>query len=90
MGEAALQSKIVKDLVKSGWLPVKVKLCNLNGHPDLVIYKAGKTIFIEVKDEGKEADPLQKHVHSLLRNQGFNVYVIDTWDRYVFIKHNYL
>lgn len=90
MAEARLQSKIIKDLQKIGWLVVKVKLCNLNGHPDVVAYKASKTVFIEVKDEGEDAEPLQKHVHQQIRNQGFNVYVIDTWELYLSIKHNYL
>lgn len=85
-GESRLQRKIIDDLEKDGWIVVKIKLCNLNGFPDLMALKNGNVFFIEVKDEGEEAEPLQDVRHQMLRDQKFYVFVIDTWEKYLSIK----
>lgn len=85
-GESILQRKIIDDLEKLGWIVVKIKLCNLNGFPDLMAMKDGMVFFIEVKDEGEDAEPLQKERHKMLRAQKFYVFVVDTWGKYLEIK----
>lgn len=85
-GESKLQRKIIEDLESMGWVVVKIKLCNLNGFPDLMALKNGNVFFIEVKDEGEEAEPLQEERHKMLRKQGFIVFVVDTWVKYLLIK----
>jgi hypothetical protein len=69
---------------------VKIKLCSLNGWPDQQAHKNKKTVFLEIKDKGKKADPLQDYRHRQLRAQGFAVFTIDTWELYLGIKKAYL
>lgn len=85
-GESRLQGRIIEDLEKDGRYPVKIKLCNRNGFPDVMVLNNGNVLFIEVKDEGEDADPLQLYIHEQLRDQGFNVFIIDTWDKYLALK----
>lgn len=85
--ESKLQKKIRLDLEKDGWYVVKVMLCNKPGFPDLMPLKNRRQIFfIEVKDKGKKAEPLQEYVHDILRKIGFNVFTIDTWEKYLELK----
>ena len=57
---------------------VKLIQTNCNGIPDLMCLKNGKTIFIEVKQPGREATELQKYRHAELIKQGFTVHVLTT------------
>lgn len=81
--ESKLQKKIIKNLKLRGWIPLKVVLCNLPGFNDIICFKNKVTVFIEVKDEDEEAEPLQEYRHELLKEQGFKVYVIDSWESYL-------
>lgn len=85
--ESRLQSRIINDLKKSGWLPVKIKLCSVNGWPDIMAVKADRWILIEAKAKGKKAEPLQKYVHAQLIVYGASVYVISTWEEYTQLKY---
>jgi Holliday junction resolvase len=85
--ESPLQKKIIKDLKKRGWIPLKVVLCNMPGFNDIIAFKAKKAFFLEVKDKGKTAEPLQIYRHDLLIKEGFQVFVIDTWEQYLQIKY---
>lgn len=89
-GESKLQKKIIRDLKLLGWIPLKVVLSNMPGFNDIVAFKNKKTVFIEAKDEGKKAEPLQEYRHNILKQHGFNVFVIDTWEDYILIKHLHL
>lgn len=80
--ESKLQSRIIADLRRKGWIVVKVVRCNLSGWPDLTAYKNKVAIFMEIKDEGKKTEPLQDYRHEELRKQGFEVYVINNWEDY--------
>ena len=75
--ESKIQERIVKNLERRGWYVVKIIQSTKNGWPDLQAVKGGKTVYIEVKDIGKEADPLQLMRHKELRNAGAAVYVTD-------------
>lgn len=88
--ESKLQKKIIRDLKKSGWIPLKIVLCNLPGFNDIIALKNKQAVFIECKDEEEEAEKLQEYRHSLLRKQGFLVFVIDTWEQYLQIKRQNL
>ena len=77
LSESALQGRIMSRLKKSGWECLKVVMCNRGGWPDISCFKDGVCFFIEVKRKNEVPKPLQLHVHSVLREQGFNVYVID-------------
>lgn len=86
MAESKLQRKIISDLRKSGWDVVKIILCNKPGQPDVQAGKNKRMIFIECKDEDKDAEPLQKYRHKQLISKGFDVFVVDTWEMYLQIK----
>ncbi len=73
--ESIIQSKIKDHFIKNGWLVNKIIQSTNNGWPDLECFKNGKVIFIEAKDD-KDAAPLQKYRHKLLKQQGFDVYII--------------
>jgi hypothetical protein len=85
--ESIIQSKIKAHFVKNGWLVNKIIQSTNNGWPDLECFKNGKTIFIEAKDD-KNAAPLQKYRHKLLKQQGFEVYVIKSIDELNKFKTN--
>lgn len=87
-GESKLQKKIIKDLKKGGWIPLKVILCNLPGFNDIIAFKKRRAVFIEAKDEGEEAKKLQLYRHKMLLEQGFSVFVIDSWEQYLELKGN--
>ena len=74
--ESKIQAAIKAKFERSGWMVVKLIQTNCNGIPDLMCLKNGKTIFVEVKQPGKQPTELQKHRHSELIKQGFQVYVL--------------
>lgn len=74
--ESKIQAAIKAKFERSGWMVVKLIQTNCNGIPDLMCLKNGKTVFIEVKQPGKQSTELQKYRHSELIKQGFQVYVL--------------
>lgn len=85
-GESKLQKKIINDLKLSGWIPLKVILCNMPGFNDIIAFRNKIAVFIETKNAGKKAEPLQIYRHDQLKAQGFKVFVIDTWEEYQLVK----
>jgi Holliday junction resolvase len=75
MLEQARQKKITNRLQKEGWLVVKLIKTNMNGIPDLVAFKEGKTMFIEVKQPTGVLSEIQKIRIKQLKQQGFEVNV---------------
>ena len=84
--ESKLQRKIIRHLRLHGWEVHKVMKSSRAGWPDVEAFRNLVTIFIEGKDEGEEAKKLQQYIHRLLKKQGFDVYVIDTWEQYLELK----
>ena len=76
--ESKIQSNIKARFERAGWMVVKLIQTNCNGIPDLMCLKNGKTIFIEVKQPGREPTELQKYRHAELTSQGFTVHVLTT------------
>lgn len=76
MLESTIQSNIIKKLTNNGWLIIKVIKCNLNGIPDLVCLKDGRTVFIEVKSEKGKPSELQKFRIKQLKELGFEAIVV--------------
>jgi len=71
--EQNLQKKIQKKLEADGWLCVKLIKTTMNGIPDLMCLKDGKTMFVEVKTPKGVLSELQKLRIEQLRKQGFEV-----------------
>lgn len=74
--ESKIQASIKAKFERAGWMVIKLLQTNCNGIPDLMCLKNSRTIFIEVKQPGREATELQKYRHAELIKQGFDVWVI--------------
>jgi hypothetical protein len=48
----------------------------LNGSPDLIAHKDGRTVYIEVKRPGQKPRPLQDYRHRELAKYGIITYVL--------------
>jgi hypothetical protein len=58
-----------------GWLVNKLIQTTLNGSPDLIAHKDGRTVYIEVKRPGQKVRPLQDFRHRELARYGISTYV---------------
>lgn len=56
----------------------ELKIQKKRGWPDRALLYKGGVVFIEFKRPGEKAEPLQEHVHGILRKQGFAVVVVDS------------
>ena len=81
-GEQKLQSRIIDDLEKKGWIVVKTITLSKNGYPDIFAFRSGTTIFIEVKSEQGKATELQKYRIEQLKQAGFNAEIINSFEQY--------
>jgi Holliday junction resolvase len=72
--ESAIQKKIKANLEKEGWLVIKLIQTTMNGIPDLLLLREGRTVFIEVKHPGNHSTPLQEYIQEKLRSRGVEVY----------------
>ena len=81
-GEQKLQSRIINDLEKKGWIVVKTITLSKNGFPDIFAFRSGITIFIEVKNENGKATELQKYRIEQLKQAGFNAEIINSFEQY--------
>lgn len=85
MTEQQLQSKIIKHLQSDGWMTIKTISLSTNGWPDVIGFKQGKTIFIEVKNPNRtnHATALQKHRIEQLQLQCFRAEIIYNFDEFL-------
>lgn len=83
MLEQHIQTKIINQLRKEGWLCLKIIKLSAAGYPDLICHRNGETMYIEVKRESGSLSPIQKIRIKELRAQNINVKV---WTNY---EHNF-
>lgn len=76
--ESHIERTACRDAVKLGWLVHPKAAIGTKGWPDRTFSKPGRTIFVEFKAPGKKPTKLQAHTHEKLREQGYEVYVIDS------------
>ena len=75
MREQQIQSKIIAYTKANGFLYIKTIKLSESGHADLIFFKDGKTIFIEVKKStGGVNSELQIHRQEQFQKAGF------TWE----------
>ena len=79
MLESKIQTKIKKKLEAEGWLVIKLIRTSVNGIPDILALKNGKSIFIEVKQPNGKISEVQKLRIKQLQEQGFEVKI---WQDY--------
>lgn len=73
MRESIIQTQIRKYLELNGWMVIKLIQTTMNGIPDLMALKSGRTVFVEVKQPGKKPTDLQAYRHGKLKEKGFDV-----------------
>ena len=78
MREKVIEQKLVSEVKRRGGICPKWVSPGFDGMPDrLALLPDGKAGFVEVKDKGKKPRPLQEARHRLLRDLGFQVFVLD-------------
>ena len=78
MLEKAIERKLVQAVKAQGGICPKFVSPGTDGMPDRIVLLPGGHIgFVEVKAPGKKPRPLQLARHSLLRELGYRVYVLD-------------
>jgi Holliday junction resolvase len=81
MLESKIQANIIKLFNKHGWVVLKIIKCNMNGISDLILFKDGKTLFIEVKSDIGKPSPMQLFRQKQLRQQGFTYEIINSLEQ---------
>jgi len=75
MREQQIQSKIIAYAKANGWLYIKTIKLSESGHADIILFKDGKTVFIEVKKStGGVNSELQMYRQKQFQKAGF------TWE----------
>ena len=78
MREKAVEEKLTRAVKAEGGMCPKLVSPGTDGMPDrMVLLPKGRIGFVEVKAPGKVPRPLQLARHTLLRQLGFQVYVLD-------------
>jgi Holliday junction resolvase len=81
MLESRIQANIKKKLTGLGWLVFKFESPGQRGVPDLIaISPDGETVYLEVKQPGKQATAYQMHLHRKILAHGARVYVVHSVD----------
>jgi len=75
MTEQGIQKGIITYLSNDGWLVFKTVKVTPNGFPDVMAFRRGETILIEVKTPQGRTSAIQKEQHRRLREQGIPVLV---------------
>lgn len=79
--EKQIELKLVTETRKKGGLAVKFVSPSFSGMPDrLVLLPHGVMGFVEVKAPGKKPRLLQVSRHAMLREMGFQVFVLDAME----------
>ena len=81
--EKELQTKIISDLEKRGWIVVKTIVLSKSGFPDVFAFKKGKSIFFEIKAKNGVRSKLQQYRISQLQAEGFTAEFVDDYDDYL-------
>lgn len=81
MRESEIEKKVVEYAKAKGWLVYKFVSPSQRGVPDRIFIRGGEIYFVEFKAPGKKPTKLQNKVFSKIREELFEVYVIDGADR---------
>lgn len=80
MNEREVELKLKKEVEKLGGFCLKFTSPGMAGMPDrLVLFPAGRLIFVELKAPGRKLRPLQIKRKKQLERLGFQVYIIDSY-----------
>lgn len=80
--ESEIQAKCVKYATEQGWIVLKVIASNMNGISDLILFKSGNAVFIEIKGEKTRVQPLQLYRQRQFREAGFVAEIVRSLDEF--------
>lgn len=78
--ESDIQAETTRAAVSIGLLPIRINVVGRKGWPDYGYGYKGHMCFIEFKRPGERPEPLQEHVHQILRAELFPVFVVSNAD----------
>ena len=79
MREKEIEKKLILAVKQAGGIAPKFTSPGFDGMPDrIVLLPNGHIGFVEVKAPGEKPRPLQLARHEMLRQLGFQVYVLDS------------
>lgn len=81
MRESEIEKKVSEYAKAKDWLVYKFVSPAQRGVPDRVFIRGGKLFFVEFKAPGKKPTKLQDKIFGKIREELFEVYVIDDVDR---------
>jgi hypothetical protein len=81
MLESAIERRVCAWAVSKGIMALKVSPMGMRGWPDRMFLYLGVVVFIEFKQQGKKATPLQNYRISALKANGFSAEVFDNADK---------
>lgn len=80
--EKAIEKALKRHVEALGGLCMKFSSPGVAGVPDRIcLLPAGRIVFVELKQPGKKARPLQDYRMRQIRDRGFEVVVIDSIDQ---------
>ena len=80
MKEKHLENELKKSVENLGGICWKLVCPGTTGVPDRICLKSGRVVFAEVKAPGAKPRPIQNRRMAQLRDQGFQVFVVDSLD----------
>lgn len=77
MRESEIEKKVSDYAKAKGWLVYKFVSPSQRGVPDRIFIRGGKLFFVEFKAPGKKPTKLQDKIFGKIREELFEVYIID-------------
>ena len=81
--EKKLQPKIIKHLEKNGFYTIKTIKLNKNGLPDIIAWKEGRCVMVEVKSTGKKPSFLQEFRIKEVKECGVYAFWCDSFSMFL-------
>lgn len=78
--ESDIQAEVTEGAKELHLIPLRLNVIGRKGWPDYGYGYRGRMCFIEYKRPGEKPEPIQEHVHQILREHGFYVFVVDNAD----------
>lgn len=78
MRESRIEKRLLVNIERLNGICLKCSCIGFNGMPDRMVVYHGKVYFVELKAPGEIPRKLQRFVHKMLADHGFDVYIIDS------------
>ena len=75
--ESTIEKKVTQYAQAQGWLSFKWVSPSQRGVPDRLFFRKGAMLMVEFKAPGRRPTAYQEVIHRRLKDQGFEVHIID-------------